>query len=60
MPTVSRMDEKSMRGLAVRDRSSLVLSVLASYVLRADTLSAVMVLFTTAGILDDLTPCCNV
>ena len=51
LPTVSRMDEKSMRGLAVRDKSSFVLSLAASYVFRPDTLSAVIVLFTAAGIL---------
>ena len=45
------MDEKSTRGLAVSDKSSLVLSLAASYVLRPDTLSAVIVLFTAAGIL---------
>ena len=49
-----------MRGLAVRDRSSSVLSLFASYVLRADTLSAVKVLFTDAGILGALTPCSKI
>ena len=58
MRTVSRMDEKSMRGLAVRDKSSFVLSLAASYVFRPDTLSAVIVLFTAAGILLAFcTPC---
>ena len=49
LPTVSRIDEKSMRGLAVRDKSSCVLSLAASYVFRPDTLSAVIVLFTAEG-----------
>ena len=58
MRTVSRMDEKSMRGLAVRDKSSFVLSLAASYVFRPETLSAVIVLFTAAGILLAFrTPC---
>ena len=47
-----------MRGLAVKDKSSLVLSLLASYTLRAATLPAVRVLFTAAGILEVfLEPC---
>ena len=48
------MEEKSMRGLAVRDSSSFVLSLAAVNTLRAVTLSAVRVLFTAAGILEPL------